>query len=107
MIKILSGLAFGLVLLCAASAFASGVPASTPDGPPILLVAEETLPVGEILHMDTDHLLVLGAGVVAGVTVIGPYLGTGELVAVVLGVIAGEILYRSSLWPFRSRGWFQ
>ncbi len=69
---------------------------------------EEALPVGEILHLETDHLLALGAGVLVGATVISPYLEISELTGVVIGLIAGDLLYRSGLWPFEQHhGWFQ
>jgi hypothetical protein len=90
----LFGLGLGLSLFAAVPAVAGG--------------AEEELPVGELLHMETDHLLALGVGMVVGATVISPYLEISELAGVAIGVIGGEMLYRSELWPFEQHhGWFQ
>ena len=87
-------LGLGLSLLSATPALAGG--------------PEEALPVGEILHLEPDHLLALGVGVLAGATVLSPYLEISELTGVAIGVISGELLYRSALWPFEQRrGWFQ
>ncbi len=90
----LFGLGLGVALLGSTPALAGG--------------PEEALPVGEILHMETDHLLALGAGVLIGATVISPYLEISELTGVVIGVIGGDLLYRSGIWPFQEHhGWFQ
>ena len=94
MIKVLFGPLIGLALLWASPAIAGG--------------PEPALPVGEILHLETDHLLALGVGVLAGATVISPYLGISELTGVAVGVIGGDLLYRSPLWPFqKTHDWFQ
>jgi len=46
--------------------------------------------------------------VLVGATIIGPYLQISELTGVVIGVIGGDLLYRSGFWPFEQHhGWFQ
>jgi hypothetical protein len=76
----------------------------------IVSTAGGELPVAEILHMETNHLVALGAGVLLGATVVSPYLEIGELTGVVLGVIAGDLIFRTGLmntWPFQQKkGWF-
>ena len=91
-----------------ASAYAApGAPGAETCQPLRPVAGGDSLGIGEVLHLDTDHLLVLGIGIVGGVLVIGPWLGTGELLSALVGFIGAEALYRSRLWPFdRSRGWF-
>jgi len=98
------------VLLSPLPVFAADFTESPAALPGVILAAdlEGPLPLGEILQLDTNHLLVLGTGVLVGATVIGPYLGISELVAIGVGGIAGEIVYRSGLWLFeKPRGWLQ
>lgn len=78
-----------------------------PEETPLVLTATDgAVPLNQILEMEPGHLLALGGGVVAGAVVVGPYLGVSEIVGVVIGVIGGEILYRSRYWPLdKPRGW--
>ncbi|CAK0771239.1 hypothetical protein CCP3SC1AL1_540017 [Gammaproteobacteria bacterium] len=76
-----------------------------PDEPRLVLVsAEGPLPLHEILNLGTDHLFSLGIGIVAGATIIAPQLEIGELSGIVIGVIAGDLLYRL-MFP-KKRLWF-
>lgn len=66
----------------------------------VLAAAESPLEgVNEIIHMESSHLLFLGAGLVGGALYIGPQLGLSELLGVALGVIASEWLYRAVYKP--------
>jgi|GEM_PF-4214136 len=76
-----------------------------PDEPKLVLVgAEGPLPLHEILNLGTAHLFSLGIGIVAGVTIIAPQLEIGELSGIVIGVIAGDLVYRL-MFP-KKRLWF-
>ena len=66
-------------------------------------VAEAPLSLGEVLHLSPEHLLALGAGIVVGATVIGPYFGVGEVTGIVIGVITGAFAYK--LWSSGHRRW--
>lgn len=106
--KVIVGLAFGLALLWSTSASAIEIEKPAPDSPQITLAAsiQEALPFREILHMEPNHLIVVTAGVVTGAAFIGPFLGVSELLGIGLGFVAGELIYRSSLWPFHKE-WFE
>ncbi|MBI1206853.1 MAG: hypothetical protein GC191_06140 [Azospirillum sp.] len=106
--KLMFSLAFGLALLWSASGFAAEFLPSAPDAPQVILAASDGgMSMGEILQLEPAHLIAIGGGVIAGVLLIGPYLGVSELIAVGLGVIVGELAFRSGLMPFtKSRGLF-
>jgi len=53
--------------------------------------------LGTILHLDTKHLAALGIGIVFGATVITQQLEVGEIAGILVGVIAGDLLYRAFL----------
>lgn len=113
-----SGLTLGAALLWTASANAGTmdtrnvgiddditVATVAPDETPLVLAATDgAVPLNQILEMEPGHLLALGGGVIAGAAVVGPYLGVSELVGVVIGVIGGELFYRSAYWPLRKPG---
>jgi F0F1-type ATP synthase membrane subunit c/vacuolar-type H+-ATPase subunit K len=73
----------------------------------LVKVAEEPISIGELFHLSPEHLFVLGAGIIVGVTVIGPYFDMGEVAGIALGVITGAFAYQiwqpehHSFW-----GWF-
>jgi len=107
MTTMMGGLLLGLALLGSAPAFATTTTVGTAAPlPPDIILAEEMLPIHEILHMEPSHLLALAGGIVAGVTVAGPYLGLSELLSVALGFAVGEAFYRSPLWPLH-KGWLE
>lgn len=110
MTNMTAALMFVLVLLGSGAVLAadSGNAAPEPSVPVILAASGDAgMPLGEILTLESRHLLTLGMGVVVGATVIGPVLGTSELIGVGLGLIAGEIVFRSDMWPLgKPRGWF-
>ena len=62
------------------------------------------VPIDEILHLSTDHLFALGAGILMGATFIAPQLEVSELAGIIIGVIGGDLLYRI-FFPSR-RHWF-
>lgn len=64
--------------------------------------------LGTILHLDTNHLVALGIGIVVGATLIAPELNLGELTGIIVGVIVGDLLYRVALTPkkVKSHSWF-
>jgi hypothetical protein len=117
MIKQIVGLVLGLMVLGSAPTWATTVGGPESKNQPVsensgtenqpIVLAEESLPISEILHMDTANLVMLGTGVVVGALVIGPYLGVSELLGVGIGVLAGEALYQSHLLPFGERHWFE
>lgn len=107
--KIITGFVLGIALLWSAFASAAEYQGPATESPQIILVADEGggLPLTEILRLEPGHLLALGLGVIAGAVVFGPYLGTGEVVGVAIGVLSGEIFYRSRFWPLeKPHGWF-
>lgn len=110
MTNVTAGLIFMLVLLGSGAVLASDTDSAVPESPPPIVVAAATeagVPLSEILTLESKQLMMLGVGVVAGATVIGPLLGTSEVIGVAVGVIAGEIVYRSDVWPLgKPRGWF-
>ena len=88
--------------LCLAFGLAGSVRAAPGHfGEPLGLVGGAVIPVaeaplagmGEIIHMEPPHLLFLGGGILAGLLVVSPGLGIGELFGVVLGVIGSEYLF--------------
>lgn len=98
---------FSLFFLIPAPASAAAYP--HPAAPEIILAAgsESGLPLTEILRLEPGHLLALGIGVAAGAVFFGPFLGAGEVVGVAIGVLSGEIFYRSRFWPLeKPHGWF-
>lgn len=106
----IASLMFGLALLWSGSVLATELEGAPPDTPQIILAAglEGELPISGMLTLKSGHLLALGVGVVAGAVLIGPYLGISEVVGVGIGVISGEIFYRSDMWPLgKPQGWFR
>lgn len=76
------------------------------ESPPdqVLTLAEgpsESLPINELLHLDTGHLIALGGGILLGATVIPGYLGVSELAGLIIGLVGGEVAFRmqSVLFP--------
>jgi hypothetical protein len=59
--------------------------------------------ITEILHLTPAHLVALGAGIVAGATVIGPYLGVGDLTGIAIGLIVGTLAYQ--MWSSQHHSW--
>jgi hypothetical protein len=66
-------------------------------------VEEAPLSLHEILHLEPGHLFALGAGIVVGATVIGPYFEVGELTGIVVGLIAGTLAYQ--VWSSQHHSW--
>ena len=103
-------LLFCLSMLWPLAAFADPFVEPPADGPRVIMVSEiEGLSsISGLLDLEPNHLLALGAGVLVGAAVIGPYVGISELFGVIMGVIGADVFYRSDLWPFqKSRWWFQ
>lgn len=76
-------------------------------GEVVLAAADGGVPINQILELEPSHLVALGTGVVAGAVLIGPTLGVSELVGVFIGLIGGELMYRSEYWPFeKNEGWW-
>jgi len=55
--------------------------------------------IGQILSLETKHLIALGLGIAVGAAIIAPELKVGEITGIVIGVIVGDLLYRSTLAP--------
>ena len=96
-----------LVLAVAGSARAAPGQLVAPGhlaGGAVIPVADASLGgIDEVFKMEPPHLLFLGGGIVAGLLLISPGLGVGDLFGVVLGVIGSEFLYQTS---YRSSRWF-
>lgn len=108
--NVMAGLMFMLAVLGSGAVLAADTEGARPAPPaPIILAAGSGvgMPLDDILTLESKHLMALGVGLVAGAALIGPYLGVGELVGIAIGVIGGEIVYRSDVWPLgKPRGWF-
>ena len=88
------------------SATASSETITVPANPPApLILAEGEGSVVELLHLDTMHLVALGAGLIAGPVLIAPYFQLSELAAIVTGLMGGEVFYRTILAPFENKSW--
>jgi hypothetical protein len=62
--------------------------------------------MGQILQLETNHLIALGVGIGIGAAVIAPELGVGEITGIVIGVIVGDLIYRYTMAPDKKEGWF-
>lgn len=62
--------------------------------------------VGTLLHLETTHLVSLGLGIVIGSSVLAPELNLGEITGIIVGVIVGDLLYRTVLAPEKGHSWF-
>lgn len=75
--------------------FSTASSAETISDPALLKTSYEgALPLGDILHLDTIHLLALGTGIVLGSTIIAQRLEVGEFTGMIIGLIGGDLLYR-------------
>jgi F0F1-type ATP synthase membrane subunit c/vacuolar-type H+-ATPase subunit K len=60
--------------------------------------------LGEILKMDVNRLIALGAGIIVGATVIAPYFEFGEVTGIAVGVLIGAIAYQT--WASQQSSWY-
>ncbi len=60
--------------------------------------------IGEILHLDADRLVALGAGIIVGTTVVAPYFGLRELTGIVVGVLMGSFAHQT--WSSYHSNWY-
>lgn len=60
--------------------------------------------IGEILHLDAERLIALGAGIIVGTTVIAPYFELRELTGMVVGVLIGSFAYQT--WSSYHHSWY-
>jgi hypothetical protein len=64
---------------------------------PVAGGADPFTALGTILNLDTKHLAALGVGIVFGATTIAYQLEVGEITGILVGVIAGDLFYRTFL----------
>jgi len=60
--------------------------------------------IDEILKMDVNRLIALGAGIIVGATVIAPYFEFGEMTGIAIGVLVGAIAYQT--WSAQQSSWY-
>jgi hypothetical protein len=106
MIKWAAGLVIAVIISSSLPTLAASAPPERPaaeGGGTYILAAAEGLPLTEVLHFETTRLVMLAAGAVLGATVVGPYLGISEIYGVLVGLVGGEVAYRSEAFAFGQR----